>query len=90
MPITDAMLVMIATKSMLAIQRFLTTSDKWEELGRYAQTWGKWKELYKKAGKQSRVKRQVAGGQDQFGGAMIGAGAGGAAAPGGRGTPVTI
>ena len=45
MPITDTTLVMIATKAMLATQRFSTTNDKWEELGRYVQTWGKWKEL---------------------------------------------
>ena len=49
MPITDSTLVMIATKSMLATQRFQTTNYKWEELGRYVQTWGKWKDLYKKA-----------------------------------------
>ena len=29
MPITDATLVMIATKVMLATQRFPTTNDKW-------------------------------------------------------------
>ena len=47
MPITDATLVMIATKTMLVNQRFLTTNKKGEELRRSAQTWGKWKELYK-------------------------------------------
>ena len=35
MPITDATLVMIATKAMLATQRFPTTNEKWEELGRF-------------------------------------------------------
>ena len=49
MPINDATLVMITTKAMLATQQFPTTNEKWEELGRYAQTRGKWKELYKKA-----------------------------------------
>ena len=54
------------------------------------QTWGKWKELYKKTDKQERVKCQAAGGHDQFGGDVLGVVAGGDAAPGGRGTPVTI
>ena len=36
---TDATLVMIATKVMLETQRFPTTNDKWEELGRSVQTW---------------------------------------------------
>ena len=32
-PITDATLVMIATKAMLATHRFQTKDEKWEELG---------------------------------------------------------
>ena len=44
----------------------------------------------KKSKKRSRVKRQAAGGQDQFGGAVLEARAGVASTPGGRGTPVTI
>ena len=47
--ITDATLVMIFTKAILATQRFPTTNKIWEELRRSAQTWGKWKDLYKKA-----------------------------------------
>ena len=90
MPITDSTLVMIATKAMLATQRFPTTKEKWEELGISAQSWGKWKDLNKKAEKQSRVKRQVASGQDQFGVAVIEARAGGDVTPGRRGTPVII
>ena len=43
-----------------------------------------------KSEKQARVKPQAKGGQDQFGGAVLKAGAGGAAAPGRRGIPVTI
>ena len=62
MPITDATLAMISTKAMLASQRFPTTNDKWEELGKSSQTWGKCKELYKKAYKQLMVKRQASGG----------------------------
>ena len=84
MPITDAMLVMIATKATLSTHRFPTTNKKWEDLWRSAQKWVKWKELYKIVEKQARVKRQATGGQDQFGGAVLGASAGGAAAPGGR------
>ena len=45
MPITDATLVMISTKAMLATHKFPTTNDNREELGRSAQTWGKWKHL---------------------------------------------
>ena len=74
MPILDATLVMIATKEMIVTQRFPTTNEKWEELGRSGQTWDKWKELYKKSEKQARVKRQAAGGQDQFGGSVLGVG----------------
>ena len=40
--------------------------------------------------KKAIVKRQDAGGHDQFGRAVIRAGLGGATAPGGGGTPVTI
>ena len=47
MPITDTQLVMISTKAMLATQQFPTTNEKWEELGRSAQTRGQWKELLK-------------------------------------------
>ena len=90
MPITDSTLVMIATKAMLVTHRFPTTNKKLKELQRSVQTWGKCKDLYKKSEKQARVKRQAAGGQDQFGGSVIEARAGGAATPGRRGTPVTI
>ena len=86
MPITDETLVMIATEAMLATHRFPTTNEKWEELG----PWGKWKEMYKKSEKQSRVKSQDIGGQDQFGGSVIEERAGVAVTPGGRGIHVTI
>ena len=75
---------------MLATPRFSTTNEKWGELGTYAQTWSKWKELYKKAEKQKRVKHQAAGVQDQFEGAVLKARTGRAVTPGGRGTPVII
>ena len=81
---------MIDTKAMLATHHLPRTNEKWEELGRSAQTWGKRKQLYKKSEKQSRVKRQAEGGQDQFGGAVLEARVGGSATPGGRVTPVTI
>ena len=81
---------MIAMKAMLDTHRYPTTNYKWEDLGRSAQTLGKWKEMYKKSEKQERVKSQAAGAQDQFGGAMLGTGAGVAADPGWRGTTVTI
>ena len=38
MTITYVTLVMIDTKAMLSTQRFPTTNEKWEELGRSAQT----------------------------------------------------
>ena len=66
MPITDTTLVTIAMKAILATRQLPTTNEKWEELGRSAQMWCKWKDLYKKADKQSRLKRQAADGQDQF------------------------
>ena len=36
MPINDATLVIIATKAMLATQRFPITNDKWMDLGKYS------------------------------------------------------
>ena len=45
MPIMDATLVMISTKAIIATHRLPTTKNKWEELGRLTQTWGKYKEL---------------------------------------------
>ena len=56
MPITDTTLVKMATKARLATHQFTTTNWKWEDIGRSAQTWGKWKDLYKKLEKQERVK----------------------------------
>ena len=90
MTTTNATLVIISTEAMLASQHLPTTNDKWEELRKSLQTWGKWKELYKKADKQVMVKRQAAVGRDQFGGAVIWAGAGGYASLVSGGTPVTI
>ena len=90
MPIKYATLVTIAIKLMLATQRFPTTNKKWEDLGRSAHMWGKWKEMYKNQRKKPRVKRQAAGGQKQFGRAVLKVRAGGAANPSRRGTPVTI
>ena len=75
---------------MLATQWSLTKNKKREDLDRSAQTWGKWKDLYKKGEKQSRVKRQAAGGQDQFVGTVLEVHAGGSATPVGRVTPLTI
>ena len=51
MSITYAKLFMISKKVMRATQRFPTTNDKWEELGISTQTWGKWKDMYKKSEK---------------------------------------
>ena len=63
-PITNATLVMISAKAVLESQHFPMTNKKWEELGKYSQTWGKWKEIYKKSDKQAMVKRQAVGGRD--------------------------
>ena len=90
MLITDATLVMIATNVMLASRRLPMTNDKWEDLRKYLQIWVIWKGIYKKLDKQAMAKRQAAGGRDQFGVAVLGADAGGDAAPGGGGNPVTI
>ena len=81
-PITDETIFMISTKAMLVSQRFPTTNEKWEELGKSAQTCGKWKGIYKKVDNQAMIKHQAAGGCDQFGVSVLGAGAGGAVAPG--------
>ena len=64
MPITDSTLVINSTKEILATHRLPTTNVKLEELGRSTQTWGKWKELYKKVEKQKKDKKKATGGQD--------------------------
>ena len=89
-PITDETLVTILTKAMLATQRSPTTNEKWEDLERSTQKWGKWKDLYKKVEKQARVKHKAAGKHDQFGVDVLRAVAGGAAPPGRRGTSFII
>ena len=70
----------------------LVTTKK-EEIGGsgeiYADT-GQMEVAVQKSEKQARLNRQAAGRQDHFGGAVLGAGAGGAAAPGRRVRPVTI
>ena len=90
MPITDTTLIMIATKEMTASQRLPTIDEKWEDLDKSLQTWDKWKGIWKKSDKQAMVKRQAAGGRNQFGGAVLGVGAGGSADPGRGWTPVTM
>ena len=75
-PITNAYLAMIATKAMLGSQRFPTADDAWEDLDKADRTWAKWKEVYKKADRKAKVRHKATDGQDQFGGAALGTGAG--------------
>ena len=65
--IGDAMLVNMATKAMLATERFPKANDDWEDLPRDERTWAKWKTLYKAADLKAAVKKKAR--DAQFGGA---------------------
>ena len=65
--IGDAMLVNMATKAMLATERFPKANEDWEDLPRAERTWSKWKKLYKAADLKATVKKKAR--DAQFGGA---------------------
>ena len=56
-PITDATLLLIATETTLKTGMHPRTTDKWEDLDAYAQTWDAWKMAYKTTGTKERVQR---------------------------------
>ena len=46
LPISNGMLVTIATKAILVSDRFSRTTDAWEEKNDVDKTWSEWKETY--------------------------------------------
>ena len=68
-PITDNMLVIIATKAMLTTEQYPRANETWEELDVVEKTWEAWKTLYRKAAKKAAIKATAASGRDQFGAA---------------------
>ena len=67
--INDAMLVNMATKAMLATERFPKANDDWEDLPKHSRTWSKWKEIYRAADLRETVKKKAR--DAQFGGAAL-------------------
>ena len=69
MPITDTMLMIIATKAMLTSEQSPRANDDWEELDADDKTWSVWKKIYRPAAKKAAIKAKASGGRDQFGAA---------------------
>ena len=61
LPIYDNMLVAIATKAILAYDRFPHTNDAWEEKNDVYKTWSEWKETYLAAHNSREKRLRVAG-----------------------------
>ena len=68
-PITNNMLVIIATKEMLTTEQYPRANETWEELDVDEKTWGAWKKLYRAAAKKAAINAIAASGRDQFGAA---------------------
>ena len=63
-PITYATLLLIVTNVMLKTGAHPRTTDKWEDIDVYAQTWGAWKTAYKTADMKERVHSLATGDND--------------------------
>ena len=59
--ITDATLPLITMDAMLKTGAHPRTTDKWEYLDAYAQTWDAWETAYKTANMKERVRRLATG-----------------------------
>ena len=68
-PISNNMLVIIATKAMLTTEQYPRANETWEELDVDEKTWTAWKTLYRAAAKKAAIKATAASGRDQFGSA---------------------
>ena len=60
-PITDANLLLIATNAMLKTGARPQTTDKWEDLDAFAQTWDAWKMAYNTSDMKERARRLAMG-----------------------------
>jgi hypothetical protein len=65
-PISDNMLVIIATKAMLTSEPYPWANEDWEEFHAVDKTWPAWKKLYRAAAKKAAIKANASGGRDQF------------------------
>ena len=52
---------------MLLNERFSLVDKIWEDISKEKHDWASWKKMYKESDRNSRVKKQSVGGQDQFG-----------------------
>ena len=68
-PISNNMLVIIATKAMLTTEQYPRANEVWEELDVDQKTWTAWKKLYRAAAKKAAIKATATKGRDQFGAA---------------------
>ena len=68
-PISNNMLVIIATKAMLTTEQYPRANETWEDLDVDEKTWAAWKTLYRAAAKKAAIKATTASGRDQFGAA---------------------
>ena len=84
LPIADEMLLAIATKAVLASDRYPRTTDVWEEMLSQDKSWSEWKDTYTKADNARERRLQAAGDQGgNFGSAN-------AATSGGRGVQFAL
>ena len=60
-PIIDATLLIIATNMMLKTGAHPRTTDKWEDIDAYAQTWDGWKTAYNTSDMKEQVRRLATG-----------------------------
>ena len=68
-PISNNMLVIIATKEMLTTEQYPRANETWEELDVEEKTWTAWKTLYCAAAKKAAIKATAGRGRVQFGAA---------------------
>ena len=68
-PITDTMIMTIATNVMLQTEQYPRANDEWEDMPVADHTWDKWKLLYRTATKKADIKEKATGGKDLFGSA---------------------
>ena len=68
-PVTDTMLMIIATHTMFRTEQFPRANEDWEEMDMGAQRWPAWKKLYCALAKKAAIKAKATGGNDLFGSA---------------------
>ena len=64
--ISEAMIVNMATRAMLATERYPKANDDWEDLDKPQRTWAAWKKMYRAADLKAKIKKKARGAQ--FGG----------------------